>query len=257
MGRHFLTGCVLCVALWAAPATRIGGAGSLAEEPAQLMGVVSAGVGGNHEALPGVVVTATPEQGGPSVSATTDDKGSYQLVLVPEMTYRLDFDLQAFDVTRLHHVRVAAGHARVLDAELWISTVCECIDVGQSAYRRVVWRLLHLGRKPTPPRTPISGQVVDESGRPLPYARLGLAAQPSENALADQAGRFRLHLAGTETARLSASAEGFEAVTADIAAGESGPIVLTLRYVGAVDVPVVERLERGCQCGGPFDNHRP
>ncbi len=204
-------------------------------QSASVAGVVSDGSG---RVIPGVTVTTIPESGGVSRDTTSGSDGAYRLEGLPDGTYRVDFGLRGFDVVRRNHVRVRHDTVATVDASLRVRPHCECITV-----------------EPPSPWAQRAGQVVDKSGRPLPYARIQLVGR--EVAYADSNGRFLIRVPVNERWPLTASDTGFRADTQQISGADAASVVLSLEYVDTTGVPDVERFGR-CDChtyllpyGGP------
>lgn len=98
------------------------------------------------------------------------------------------------------------------DATLFVSGVCECVNIARS----------------TPVRER-SGQVVEESGRPLAHARLEVASPlRRETAYADDEGRFKVRLPVNSSWPLTASDGGFRAQTQEVSGAGDMPLVFKL-----------------------------
>jgi hypothetical protein len=206
-------------------------------QPPSIVGHVVDAMG---QALPGVSVTTIPQAGGSAKSTTTGRDGTYRFERLPNGTYRVDFDLPGFDLLRRNHVRVRSPETAEADGTLPVSALCECID--------------------TTPAIPVrerDGQVMDESGRPLPHARLEIVGSTRrEVAYADGEGRFRARLPADGTWPLSASDTGFAKVTERVSGTGAGPAVLTLPRDGkAPPTPDTERFSRACRCSGDLFTH--
>src|SRR5688572_18519805 len=74
----------------------VGQAPSIAGQVADIIG----------DPVPGVSITAIPQTGGISRRATSGRDGAYQFEALPDGTYRLDFELAGFELTRRNNVRV-------------------------------------------------------------------------------------------------------------------------------------------------------
>jgi hypothetical protein len=114
-------------------------------------------VDGTGQPIPWVTVTAMPEAGGVVRQATTGADGAYQIESVGDGPYRVDFDIQGFDSIRRNHFGVRKDGTATADANLLVSAICDCVTAIDAA---------ELSDR--------SGRVLDESGRPLPHARLEL-----------------------------------------------------------------------------------
>jgi hypothetical protein len=182
--------------------------------------------------LPGVSVTIVPERGGPARQTLTDGAGVHRVDGLADGTYRIDFQLRGFDLTRHNRVQVRQDTHVQVDASLSISAICECITSGLA----------------TAPQ-PVAGQVVDEADRPRSNARVEVVT-PSrrETTYTDRNGRFSIRTPVKGTWPLTASDGGFRSATLDISAVTAGPIVLKLRYVGTATLPNIERVRLGCLC---------
>ena len=182
--------------------------------------------------IPGVVVTALPESGGVARRVLSGVDGSYEFSSLPEGTYRVDFEIQGFQLMRRNHVRVPRGPSDSVDGILSPRGMCECIHVA-----------------PSVPVSERSGQVVDGEGRPLPHARVTIAtSRTSEVAYADADGRFRVRVPIGEKWSLTASDSGFNAVTLQVSSTVPAPFRLALQYAGTRPLPDVEPLNRKCEC---------
>jgi hypothetical protein len=82
-----------------------------------------------------------------------------------------------------------------------------------------------------------TAQVVDESGRPLPHARLEIVAEVGhEVAYADADGRFRVRIPDGGDASLLVSDSGFRANRQTVAGtSTTAPVVVQLVYSGTVN----------------------
>lgn len=176
-------------------------------------------------------LTVTPGQGGPSVHGACRADGTFLLAALPEGTYRLDVEVQGFDLTRLNHVEVRADLTTAVRATVQVSALCECVVSG-----------LRSG-------VSVQGEVRDDRGRPLPHARLRLA-HPGwvESTYADAEGRFVAHKPTRGAFRITATDSGFGTATAPLSRHTDAPIVITLRPIGLGGVPTTERFIHGCGC---------
>jgi len=204
--------------------------------------------------LPGVNVMMLPESGGVVRSMTTGTDGQYRFEMVPDGTYRVDFELVGFDLVRRNHVRVLNGASPAGDATLRISSLCECVSMGS-----------------LPPVRQRSGRVVDTEGRPLPHARLEIVvslppfvpgpSQPRvtrnwrESAYADAQGLFTVRLPVDGAWGVSASDTGFPSRVQLFYGSDVTPVVLTLSFAGTDGLQEYERLDRGCRCPGNLFTH--
>ena len=180
--------------------------------------------------IAGVTVTTIPQSGGVARQTTTGADGRYRFEGLPEGTYRVDFELRGLEVTRRNHVRVRRdGEARA-DATLRPRAICECITV-----------------EPPSPWTQRPGQVIDNAGHPLPYARVELPGR--QVMYTDREGRFLVRVPVNEPWPLNATDTGFREVTQQISGADSASVVVSLEYVGTAGVPDTERFG-GCECHG-------
>jgi hypothetical protein len=190
--------------------------------------------------LPGVSVTTIPEFGGLARRAATGSDGAYRLEMLPDGTYRVDFELLGFDLIRRNGVRVRKAASTRVDASLPVSTICECVEFV-----------------PPTPLTQRTGQVVDEADRPVPYARVEVVSpMRREVAYADTEGRFLIRVPVDETWPLTAFDSGFHAVTQQVSGSVPELIVFRLAHAGTTGLPNHERFGRGCRCPGDLFSHR-
>ena len=190
--------------------------------------------------LPGAMVTIVPEGGGIAQHTTCDDFGQYRFEAVPDGTYRIDFALPGFDLTRVNHVRIGAGAPARIDAVLRVGRPCE-----------------YPQRRPVPEASqPIEGQILDEVGRPLPHATVELAADGHfERSFTDREGRFLVRVPVDGTSQLTAYDSGFERVARQVSVTPANALVFRLRYTGTQDVEDHERLDRRWQCSSDLFTH--
>ncbi len=169
-----------------------------------------------------------------------DHDGRYRFDDVPAGTYRIDYNLQGFDIGRVNHVEVQPGATATADGWLRVGSLCECIRVGHGTPVVAVIA-------PPPLPAPIQGQVVDNAGRPIPYATLELVrAGGRETAYTDREGRFLVRPSAGAWS-IAAFDSGFEPVTMDMSGTTSGSLVFALPSVGTPDI--TERLNRRtCYC---------
>jgi hypothetical protein len=183
--------------------------------------------------LPGVTIKAVNAATLVTTQVMSSGDGSYQFDGVADGIYRVDIDLQSFDLIRANHVRVVQGSTARVDGTLSISATCECVTV---AYPTAL--------------TVRRGQVVDASNRPLAYARLEVVSPlRSDVTLADAEGRFTVRLPIEGTWPLTASDSGFAAVTQQLS-GNGPPIVITLPRLTTFPPSSIEKFGRGCRCPG-------
>ena len=192
------------------------------------------------EPLPGVVVTASAETGGDARRATSGRDGRYQFETLTDGTYRVDFALAGFNLTRRNHVRVRAQASADADATLSVRPVCECVN--------------------SVPKTGVrerAGLVVSETGLPLAHARVQIVSpgERVERSTTDGEGRFRVLLPINESLPLTASDGGFRAITQQVSGAVDTAIVFRLPRIVGAQLPATERLTEGCHCPGRF-THR-
>jgi hypothetical protein len=200
--------------------------------------------------LPGVSVTLLPERGR-ATHTTTDDTGRYRFDDVPAGAYRVDFSLIGFDIGRVHDVQVQPGATARADGWLRVNLVCDC-DRDRPWHGVPVVSLVEL---PKPPE-PLKGQVVDDAGRPLPYATLELVTpEGRQTAKADHEGRFLVR-APAGAWSITALESGFEPVTKDMSGNSSGPLIFKLPNAATQDAANTGRLtRRACYCPGELFVH--
>jgi hypothetical protein len=191
---------------------------------------------GSGQPIPGVSVLTTEESGGSATRTTTGSEGTYQFGALTDGTYRVDFEVQGFDVIRRNHVRVRAGSTAVADAALPLSPLCECLNFLPETTLRER-----------------AGLVADQSGIPLAHARIQIVSPVRrEVAYTDSEGRFRVRLPVNDSWPLTASDTGFGPVTQQVSAILDVPVVFKLTRSGMTNVPDIERLNGGCRCPGLF-----
>lgn len=221
----------ICILSWAGP-SHVRGA-----QTSSIIGSVT-DRGGAYW-LAGVSVTARLASGGQPMRATSGSDGIYRFDGLITGTYRLDFEVQGFDITRLNRVRVVAGAPARADAQMYPSSICECVERVQPV--------------PLKERT---GRVVDDSDRPLPHARLTIGSPVRvETAYADGEGGFRVRVPVDGTWPLTASDTEFGASTLQVSASVALPIVFRLKSVSVASVPASEYFNRGCRCPGDLFTH--
>jgi hypothetical protein len=199
------------------------------------------------DSLPGLIVTAMSEAGGPTRETITGRDGTYRFDDLPEDVYRVDFDLVGgFDLVRRNHVRVQRGVTTRVDATVPLSTICECIEG---------WA----GPAPDPRGANLRervGQVVAESGQPLGHARLEVITPTThEVAYADREGRFRVLISADQTWQLVASDSGFKSVTQSASGTAGSPLIFRLSGTDRTALPDTERFNRWCRCGRDLFRH--
>ena len=207
-----------------------------------LVGTVDAGGG----VLPGVVVTVMPQGGGEARAVISGINGRYAFEDLAEGTYRIDSYLPGFDVMRRNLVVVRRGETAQVDVTLPPSPYCECIDI---------WARLGISRQRLSARM---GQVMDDSGRPLPRAQLEIVGPVGrEVAYANREGQFQVRLSPNQTWPLTARDSGFGAVTLTVTGGDTSPLVFRLPNADTRALPAVERLAPPCCQGNLFTNLGP
>ena len=209
-------------------------------------GVTGRVVDAGGEALSGVSVMMMPESGGAATMTRTGGDGTYRFDNVTDGTYRIDFELARFDVTRRNNVRVRNGATVFGDVALQTSRTCHC--------NVVLTGLPALAER--------SGQVLDTAGRPLPRARLELVLPSNWDirpdpgstnfravAHADAEGRFSVFAPVESNVPLTASDTGFAPVTQMVSGSGAGLIVFRLPHLGSAgQAENYERFPRGCRC---------
>ena len=195
-------------------------------QSASITGVVSDG----REPIPGVTVMTIPQSGGSVRQTTSGSDGSYRFDGLPDGTYRVDFALLGFEVARRNHVPVRRDSEAKADATLRPRAICECVTV-----------------EPPSPWAQRAGQVIDQAGRPLPYARIELVGR--QVMYTDREGRFLIRLPVNETWPLTATDTGFRGATQQVSGADAASVVLSLEYIAAIGVPDLERFG-GCECDG-------
>jgi len=225
-------------------------AGSMAVWPdvvAAQNGVTGRVVDSGGEPLSGVSVMMMPESGGAWTMTRTGGDGTYRFANVKDGTYRIDFELARFDVTRRNNVRVRNGATVFGDVALQTSWTCHC-NVVFTGLPAVAER---------------SGQVLDTAGRPLPHARLEMVLPansdirplPGETTFravghADAEGRFSVFAPVESNWPLTASDTGFAPVTQTVSGAGAELIVFRLRHLDSAtgQAENYERFPRGCRC---------
>lgn len=197
-------------------------------QSASIAGVVRDAIG---QLIPGVTVTTIPQSGGLIRLTTTGSNGSYRFDGLPDDTYRVDFELRAFEVVRRNHVRVRHDTEAKADAALQVRAICECVTL-----------------EPPSPWAQRRGQVIDKNGHPLPHARIELVGRQVMLST-DGEGRFLIRVPVNEAWSLTATDTGFGSVTQQVSGADAASVVLSLEYVGTTGVPDVQRFG-GCECPG-------
>jgi hypothetical protein len=179
--------------------------------------------------VPGAFVTVTDDRGGSPPRVTTGRDGTYQFAALADGTYRIDFELLGFDRMRRNHVRVRAGATATGDVTMYVSSICECVNIQSRTT---------LSERP--------GIVTDESGRPLEWVRLQMVS-PTHSGVAytDSEGRFRVRAPVNESWPLTASESGFVTATQQVTGGVEEPVIFKLRRSGT-PVPDIERFSGPC-----------
>jgi Carboxypeptidase regulatory-like domain len=191
--------------------------------------------------IAGVSVMTIQESGGNPALETTGSDGTYQFKGLRDGSYRIDFQIQWYDVLRRNHVRVRANSTAVADATLTLSAIdCECVNVVP----------------PTSIRERV-GQVADESDRPLAHARLQIVTPTyQEVAFADSEGRFRVRVPVNKSWSLTASDSGFGAVTQQVSGDAEDPVTFRLPRSSTMNLPDIQQLNNGgCRCTGGLFTH--
>jgi hypothetical protein len=193
--------------------------------------------------LPGVVAMAIPQRGGDTRTVVSGTNGTYAFEDLPEGTYRVDYDLPGFDLTRRNLVPVRGGETTRVDVTLQVTAICECIARAGLDQSRLT---VHVG------------QVVDPSGRPLPHAQLEIVGPGgSETVYANLEGRFQVRLSPADRWPLTARDSGFGAVTMKVSGGTRAPLLFRLPNTDTRKLPAVERLVRPCCPTDLFANLGP
>jgi hypothetical protein len=231
--RYFICAVLLLVAaMWSRGAISVALSDvAAAQSPSMAVKVVDTSRG----PLPGVSITAG--EGGIARHSTSASDGGYRFDALPDGTYRIDFEFLGFDLLRRNNVRVLRGATAKVDAALSIGALCECISVRWPELRER------------------DGQVVAESGPPLPSARLEIVTPSGrEVALSDRKGRFRIRAPVNGTWPLTASDNGFDAITQQVSGTVATPIMFTLPNAATrtSTLPDSERFSRGCCAGDLF-----
>ena len=168
-----------------------------------------------------VTVMALPERGGLATRTATGRDGVYRFEELPAGTYRVDFEPGFFEVVRRNHVRVRPDEATTVDAALTVGAICECIYLGLSAAPQ-----------------PLAGLVVDESGAPLPHARLEVFTTGGRYVnYTDREGRFLIRVPADGSWQLAVSDSGFATVNQQLSPASTEPVVVKLPFVGTQNVP--------------------
>jgi len=202
--------------------------GVVVAQSASIAGVVRDGNGG---VMPDVTVTTIPQSGGLMRHTTSGSDGSYRFEGLPDGTYRVDFAVLGFELVRRNHVRVSRDTEANVDTVLPLRVICECMTL-----------------EPPSPWAQRLGQVIDNTGHPLPHARIGVDRQVMST---DSEGRFLVRVPVNETWSLTATDTGFQPVTQQISGADAATVVLSLDYEGTTGVPDVQRFG-GCECQGGY-----
>lgn len=205
---------------------------------AQSASIVGQIVDASGQPLPGVSVTTIAETGGVAGAISAGD-GTFQFGTLSDGTYRVDFELLGFDLIRRNHVQVRRGTTAKAEAIMFVSATCECVNIV-----------------PSPPLRERSGQVVDESGRPLAHARLEVVSPiRREVAYADGEGRFKVRLPVNDLWPLTVSDGGFGAKTQQVSGTGAVSVLFKLARAGTTGAPEMQRFSRGCRCPGDLFTH--
>ncbi len=195
--------------------------------------------------LPGATVIAFPLDAGPARETVADSHGAFEFADVPPGTYRVDAELTAFKVGRRSNVLVERGTTRQIAFTLAVEAICECI-IGWAGP----------GPDPQAGLRAREGIVMDGEGRRLAHAVLEVQGpEGREVAYADRDGRFRVRLSATREWPLRVRDSGFGAITAQVSASSSDPIVVTLKR-STVKPPDTELMARGCRCPRDLFTHK-
>ena len=226
-----------------------GWARSAAQNPAlQAASLEARALDGSGQPIPGVFVTAMLATGGDNQTGTTDREGTARFENLPDGTYRVDFDIQGFDIVRRNHVVVRHDSPAKVSAVLPITPLCECIRVSP------------VPGGPEPVLEKRAGQVLDGAGHPLAHARLELITPAKQEFFyVDAYGRFAVRLPVDQSWPLRASDSGFRVVTQQASGSTHSRIVFRLPVdaTAAVRVPDEERFSPGCCPSDLFDPRYP
>ena len=228
---------ILCLVLtFGLPGVRM--APSVAVAVAAFGNIVGHVTDSTGQPIPGAFVRIVPQSGGPATQTTSDSHGAYKLENLPEDTYRVDFTLAGFGVTRRNAVQVRAGASDSVDAVLFPRPHCECVTIEPPTTARL-----------------LAGRVVDEADRPLPGARLEIVGpMRREASYADSEGHFFVRIPVDGKWSITASESGFRSVSQQVAGGSAGPLVLRVRYAGTQGLPDTERFAE-CECPASLFAH--
>ncbi|HZR23889.1 MAG TPA: TonB-dependent receptor [Vicinamibacterales bacterium] len=83
--------------------------------------------------LPGVSITATDKETGRKYVATTDDKGAFQLALLPPGVYELQAELEGFAPADIPRMELLVGQNATVQFTMKISSVRESVTVTAEA----------------------------------------------------------------------------------------------------------------------------
>lgn len=185
------------------------------------------------QALPGVSVVALLQSGGVATVATTGQDGSYLIPGHPEGIYRVHFWLQGFKGIRRNHVHQQSNATARVDVVLSVRPLCECVHTG------------------LPPRSAgITGQVVDDAGNRLPFARVELVGPHKyrETTSADTEGRFLVRPPAEGQWTLTASDSGFNPVVQSVSSRTATSLTFRLRPDAGAVLPDIEYFDHECAC---------
>lgn len=186
--------------------------------------------------IPGVSVTIVPFTGGPPKQVTTNKSGAYEFEALEDGRYYLLFQLVGFQPIRWNNVHVSQGRTVEIDTTLQVGAICECVKI--------------VSKQPLAERM---GQVLDESGHPIPYAKVMVTApKQQEVAYTTVEGHFRVRLPTKGEWQLTASSAGYRAVTLQLSARTKAAIQFRLQRDLEASVPEMENLGTGCRCGDLF-----
>lgn len=121
-----------------------------------------------------------------------------------------------------------------MNAVLYTTGVCECVRI--------------IGRAdPTVVLKERAGQILDESGHPLPHARLELlTTSKREFAYADADGMFSVKLPDGKRLSLRAFDSGFTQITLQASGSGRDPLIFRLPVNATAPMEDTERLRRAC-----------
>lgn len=186
--------------------------------------------------VPGVSVTIVPFTGGPPKQVTTNKSGAYEFEALEDGRYYLLFQLVGFQPIRWNNVHVSHGRTVEIDTTLQVGAICECVKI--------------VSKQPLAERM---GQVLDESGHPIPYAKVTVTApMQQEVAYTTVEGHFRVRLPTKGEWQLTASSAGYRPVTLKLSGRTKAAIQFRLQRDVEASVPEMQNLATGCRCGDLF-----